>query len=128
MKRQRPTAENISRRWGVNLDARSLDRMTWAQHVCRLHLNNQVSPSVIFRRALSLYADHLDRLLTSSDAGKLGWESNALNRAARGEKDELPDAALLATPPKPFREILKADAGRGRQALQSFLSTPYEPV
>jgi hypothetical protein len=128
MKRQRPTAENISRRWGVNLDARSLDRMTWAQHVCRLHLNNQVSPSVIFRRALSLYVEHLDRLLASDDAGKRAWETSALNRAARGETAELPAALLLATPPRPFKDILKADSARSRQALASFLAAPYEPA
>jgi hypothetical protein len=128
MKRKRPTAQNIARRWAVNVDSGTLDRMTWAGHVARLHIKNQASPSVIFRRALSHYVEHLDRLLASSDAGKLAWEAGALNRAARGETAELPDALLLATPPRPFREILKEDAARlGRQARAAILA-PYEPA
>lgn len=116
-------------RWTVNPDARTVARVTWAKHVARLSMKSQVSPSVLFRRALALYTEHLDALIRAGDEDALKSEGYSLQRAASGEKQEIDEELLLTNPVRPFGDIVDevnaADAEEAKAEIQRLLKSKF---
>jgi hypothetical protein len=104
-------APNSGTRGSFNMDQGTRDRLTWAGHFAKRLLNTDAGHSVLMRRAIEVYTQHLERLAkknsgdAAKDQQKLDWEAHALKRAARGEQDALPKQDLIAVPVKLFSEI-----------------------
>lgn len=110
----------------ANLDQVSFDRLTWARHVTRRLLKAEAGTSVLIRRAIALYTDHMERLLAGHRPEELERETNLLSTAARGCTEAIPEEELIAVPLRPFsdirRETEEARAEARRAALKESLA------
>jgi hypothetical protein len=122
----------------INLDAGSRQQIVWQQHVIKRLLGGEAGNSVLVRRALTLYTEHLEKLLKRHSADgasgssaaaeqRLGWEVIALKRAAAGERDSLPEQDLIAVPIKPFSEIKEEQRKREAEKAKKATLEPFDP-
>src|SRR3954471_24389372 len=95
-----------------SMDARALDLLTWTRHALKLELCVEAGTAAVMRRALAVYAKHLEAVIASKSGkrpgellSKVDLEVMELRGAARGEGRCLPAEKLLAAPVKRFSEI-----------------------
>jgi hypothetical protein len=115
----------------INLDQGSRDRCVWLRNTLkRSALNTDANSSVLVRRALTAYVQHIEALLfagpSTRDAQTI--ERVCIANAARGHQEEIPEEELIAVPPKPYSQIdraaYEARAEQGRQKIQQMLKGP----
>lgn len=95
-------------RW-FQADAASITRLAYCKQFAKNHLQASASNSTIIRRALQMYANHLEKLLTTkpkSDARNM--ESWNLLAANKGDSADVPDEAILAAPNEKLSVLFKA--------------------
>jgi hypothetical protein len=112
----------------ANLDAGSTCRLTWASHTTKRLLNTDAFDSVLIRRAIVVYVQHLETLMEKSKPEQLEREAALLSSAARGTTEELPEEDLIAVPLRAFsaidRDARTARAERDREEIQEMLKQP----
>lgn len=99
-----------------NLDQLTFDRLQWAQHLTRRLLKAEAGSSVLMRRAVAVYQDHLERLLESHTLDQLEREIGLLASAARGTTSTIPEESLIAVPLRAFSTIRQEASEAARQA------------
>jgi hypothetical protein len=91
------------------LDQATFDRLHWAQHVTHRLLKSEAGASVLLRRAVALYVDHLEQLLANHTPEQLEREVGKLSNAARGTTQAIPEDQLIAVPLQAF-SIIREEA------------------
>jgi len=114
-----------------NLDQGTRDKLTWQRHLVKRLLRADAGNSVLMRRAIELYTNHLERLAKKAEGAdaeqKLSWEVYALKRAASGERDPLPEAELIAVPVKLFGAIKEEQRKRDAEKAKARTLEPFDP-
>jgi hypothetical protein len=100
----------------ANLDAGSTQRLAWASHLAKRLLKTEAYDSVLIRRAVRVYAERLDGLLTAAPE-ELEREAELLTSAARGETGELPEGDVIQVPIKPYSTIQWEAKAQQREEL-----------
>jgi hypothetical protein len=90
----------------VSFDSASEDRLTHMKCVFLGRTDHHVATSVLVRRALKLYSEHLDKLVRAGDDEGLQREARAVSRAAQADDTKVPPALLL-TCYRAFGELRK---------------------
>lgn len=114
----------------LNADEMSLARIEHAKHFSSVLLGKTAGNSTILRRALELYSEHLDKLLTRINQQpaegeqadtprpapnlkncedideRLRPERSAIQRANYGDTRKIPEEEIKVTPVKPLRDIV----------------------
>ena len=103
----------------ANLDAGSFDRITWLRHLSQRLLKAEAGTSVLIRRALACYQEHIERLLASHTQAELEGEALRLAGAAVGATEGLPEEDLTAVPMLPFSAIQEASSAVRAERLRT---------
>jgi hypothetical protein len=111
----------------ISADQETVDRLRWCEAVA-LYLGIKTASAVILRRALTSYVNELERMLKRVDDGSERAEAVRLRKAAKGETQKLPDAALDAHPPRPFSEIKSEARAKAAEAAKSRPLQPFTPT
>jgi hypothetical protein len=115
----------------INLDAGSLDRLTWLRNAFkRSALKLEAGNSILLRRSVSLYQEHIEKLIQKNDEEEIALEVLCLTGAAKGTTDPLPQEDLEAVPVRPFSQIrqehLEAKSKERLTAVQNVMREELE--
>ena len=103
-KRQPPTVRN-GQDVRFSLDRENCDRAAWAAHFLREVVAVPASTSTVVRRALKLYADHLESLLVNPEG--IGREQREVLSANNGGFAFLEEREVHAVPVRAFSDLLR---------------------
>ena len=120
------TAEREVKVARISVDQATVDRIRWCECVAE-YLGIKTAAAVILRRALQSYVRELEKLLKQADDGRERAEAVCLRRAAKGDTQKLPDAALEAYPPRPFSVIEAEESKRQADKLKARPLEPFDP-
>ena len=122
------TAEREVKVARISADQATVDRIRWCECVAE-YLGIKTAAAVILRRALQSYVRELEKLLKQADDDGMRARAEAvcLRRAAKGDAQKLPDAALEAYPPRPFSVIAAEERKRQADKLKARPLEPFDP-